>query len=67
MLERKTAELSDIQTEVFNMLVGYKEESQLNKKKVASRRSLQARRGIEQHFEDKALRETTRDAWFDEG
>ena len=66
MLVRKEQDLNEIQTEVFDLLVGYEEEEKLSKKKVASRRSLRARRAIEQHFENKRLHDDIDELWFHE-
>ena len=66
MLVRKEQDLNTIQTEVFDLLVGYQEEQQLSKKKVASRRSLRARRAIEKHFEEKKLHDDIDELWFNE-
>jgi len=66
MLVRKEQDLNEIQTEVFDLLVGYEEEEKLSKKKVASRRSLRARRAIEQHFENKRLHDDIDELWFNE-
>lgn len=66
MLVRKEQELNTIQTEVFDILVGYDDEEKLSKKKTASRRSLRARRAIEQHFEEKELHKEIDEFWFND-
>ncbi len=66
MLVRKEQNLNDIQTEVFDLLVGYQEEEQINRKKRASKRSLAARRAIERHFEEKQLHDDIDEPWFND-
>ncbi|MDI3326170.1 hypothetical protein QKW35_17455 [Pontibacterium granulatum] len=66
MLVRKEQDLNQIQTEVFDLLVGFDEEEKLSRKRVASRRSLRARRAIEQHFEEKKLHDEISERWYDE-
>lgn len=62
----KTQELNDTQVEVFDLLVGFEEEEQLSRKKLASRRALRARRAIEQHKEEKELASNIDECWFDD-
>lgn len=66
MLVRKEQDLNQIQTEVFDLLVGFDEEEKISRKRVASRRSLRARRAIEQHFEEKKLHDEISELWYDE-
>lgn len=66
MLVRKEQDLNPIQTEVFDLLVGFDEEEKLSRKRIASRRSLRARRAIEQHFEEKKLHDEISELWYDE-
>lgn len=67
MLIRKNQDLNAIQTEVFNVLVGFEEEEKLEQKKRASRRALEARRAIERHREELELsRDIDEEAWFEE-
>ncbi|WP_286240608.1 PA3496 family putative envelope integrity protein [Neptuniibacter halophilus] len=63
---RKAHELNDTQIEVFDLLVGFDEEEQLSKKKLASRRALKARRAIEQRREEKELAANIDECWFDD-
>jgi fumarate hydratase class II len=66
MLIRKEQDLNSIQTQVFDLLIGYDESEQINKKQHASRRSLEARRAIEKHFEEKQLHNEIDELWFDD-
>lgn len=66
MLVRKEQDLNKVQTEVFDLLVGFDEEEKISRKLVASRRSLRARRAIEQHFEEKKLHDEIDELWNDE-
>lgn len=66
MLIRKEQDLNSIQTELFDLLVGYNEAEQINRKQHASRRSLAARRAIEKHFEDKQLHDEIDELWFND-
>lgn len=66
MLVNKEQNLSEIQSEVFDLMVGYKEKEQLNQKKRAIRRSLETRRAIEQHYEEKQLHDNIDEPWFNE-
>lgn len=66
MLVRKEQDLNKVQTEVFDLLVGFDEEEKISRKRVASRRSLRARRAIEQHFEEKKLHDEIDELWNDE-
>lgn len=67
MLIRKNQDLNAVQTEVFNVLVGFEEEEKQERKKRASRRALEARRAIERHREERELsRDIDDEAWFEE-
>lgn len=67
MLVRKEQELSDIQTEVFDILVGYDVEETNRRKQHASKRLLEVRRAIERRREEKELSPFLNDdSWFDE-
>ena len=58
--------LNEVQTEVFNLIVGYDDNEKKNEKQKASRRSLEARRAIERHFEEKELFDTIDEPWSDD-
>ncbi|MGB0466022.1 MAG: PA3496 family putative envelope integrity protein [Pontibacterium sp.] len=60
----KDQNLNTIPTDVFNVLIGYEEEEKANQKKRATKRSFEARRAIEQHFEDKQLQDEITELWF---
>ncbi|MGH1462875.1 MAG: PA3496 family putative envelope integrity protein [Neptuniibacter sp.] len=63
---QKTKGLNETQIEVFDLLVGFEEEEQLSRKKLASRRALRARRAIEQHIEEKELSSHIDECWIDD-
>ncbi|MGB0204011.1 MAG: PA3496 family putative envelope integrity protein [Neptuniibacter sp.] len=63
---RKTQDLNETQIEVFDLMVGFEEEEQMSRKKLASRRALRARRAIEKRQEDKELSANIDECWFDE-
>lgn len=64
---RKSQDLNELQTEIFDLMVGIEEEEQQERQKVASKRSLLARRAIEHHREQKALvSEIDDEHWFDD-
>lgn len=63
---RKTEDLNETQTEVFDILVGFEEEEKLSRKKLASRRALKARRAIEQRFEERELASHIDECWLDD-
>ena len=58
--------LNEVQTEVFNLIVGYDDNEKKSEKQKASRRSLEARRAIERHFEEKELFDTIDEPWSDD-
>ncbi|MEM5537307.1 hypothetical protein WNY58_13000 [Neptuniibacter pectenicola] len=62
---RNTENLNEVQTEVFDLLVGFEEEEKLSRKKLASRRALKARRAIEQRFEEKELAAHIEECWLE--
>lgn len=65
MLIRKEQDLDPIQTEVFDLLVGYEVEEKNRRKQHATRRLLEARRAIERHREEKELMSRIDEtAWF---
>jgi len=67
MLIQKEQELSEIQAEVFNILVSYDVEEKNRRKQHASRRLLEARRAIERRQEEKALSPyLDEESWFDD-
>jgi hypothetical protein len=67
MLVRKEQELSDIQAEVFDILVSYDVEEKNRRKQHASKRLLEARRAIERRQEEKELSPfLDNESWFDD-
>ncbi|MDY6890643.1 MAG: hypothetical protein SVU24_03435 [Pseudomonadota bacterium] len=67
MLIRKEQDLDPIQTEVFDIMVGYDVEQKNRRKQHATKRLLEARRAIERHREEKELMAwLDRDFWFAE-
>ncbi len=62
----KSQNMNETQIEVFDLMVGFEEEEQLSRKKLASRRALKARRAIEQRQEEKELSSYIDECWFDE-
>ncbi len=67
MLIRKEQDLSEIQTEVFDIMVGYDIEEKNRQKQHASKRLLEARRAIERRREEKELSPyLNEESWFDE-
>lgn len=67
MLIRKEHNLDSIQTEVFDIMVGYDVEQNNRRKQHATKRLLEARRAIERHQEEKELLTwLDRDSWFED-
>ncbi len=67
MLIRKEQDLDPIQTEVFDIMVGYDVEQKNRRKQHATRRLLEARRAIERHREEKELMSRIDDeSWFED-
>ncbi|WP_290696947.1 PA3496 family putative envelope integrity protein [Amphritea sp.] len=67
MLKRKDQNLSQIQTEVFDIIVGIDEEKKQAKLKKASMKSLTYRRAIEERKQQKELEHQINDElWFDD-
>lgn len=67
MLIRKDQDLNEIQTEVFDIMIGIDEEEKQAQQKVASKRSLAARRAIEDRRQQQALEMEIDDQhWFDD-
>jgi hypothetical protein len=62
---RKTEDLNETQTEVFDIIVGFEEEEKISRKKLASRRALQTRRAIEQRVEERELAANIDECWAD--
>ena len=62
---RNTENLNEVQTEVFDLLVGFEEEEKLSRNKLASWRALKARRAIEQRFEEKELAAHIEECWLE--
>ena len=65
-MQHKTEDLNDTQTEVFDLLVGFEEEQQISRKKLASRRALKARREIERLDEERELSSNITECWFED-
>ncbi|GAB2579009.1 PA3496 family putative envelope integrity protein [Nitrincola alkalisediminis] len=66
MLIRSEQDLSPIQTEVFDLLIGYDVEQTNMRKKLASKRLLEARRAIEKRREELELAAfTDQESWFE--
>lgn len=66
MLNQKTNNLTEVQIEVIDALIGYEEEEKIKSKQQASRRLLAARRAIETRREERLLaKEINDEAWFD--
>lgn len=67
MLNQKRNDLSEVQIEVIDTLIGYEEEEKIKTKQLASRRLLAARRAIEERREEKRLeQEINEEAWFED-
>ncbi|QSR36986.1 hypothetical protein CFI10_18780 [Marinobacterium iners] len=67
MLIRKEQDLDPIQTEVFDIMVGYDVEQKIRRKQHATKRLLEDRRAIERHQEEKELMTwLDRESWFDD-
>jgi len=67
MLIRKEQDLDPIQTEVFDIMVGYDVEQTNRRKQHATKRLLEARRAIERRREEKELMTwLDRESWFDD-
>lgn len=67
MLIRQEQDLDPIQTEVFDLLVGYDVEEKNRRKQTATRRLFEARRAIEKRREEEALAAfIDRERWFDD-
>ncbi|EXJ09678.1 hypothetical protein DN062_09880 [Nitrincola tibetensis] len=66
MLIRSEQDLSPIQTEVFDLLIGYDVEQTNMRKKLASKRLLEARRAIEKRREELELAAfIDQESWFE--
>ncbi len=67
MLNQKRSDLSEVQIEVIDTLIGYAEEEKIKTKQLASRRLLAARRGIEEPKEKKrSAHNINVEPWFDD-
>ena len=67
MLIREDQDLNEIQTEVFDIMIGIDDEEKQAQKQVASRRSLAARRAIEDRKQQQELEmEINDEHWFDD-
>ncbi|MCW8885271.1 MAG: hypothetical protein OQK12_08435 [Motiliproteus sp.] len=60
-------QLSELQTQIFDIFMKLDSETQVAEKKAASDRTLHARRAIEDHFEKKRLHNALIEYDFDEG
>lgn len=56
--------ITELKTEVFNLIIGYEDQNKIQRRHQAVRKSLQARRAIEHHFEEKSLANQTTESWF---
>lgn len=67
MLIREEEDLDPIKTEIFDAVVGFDEEKNLEAKKSHSQRLLQARRAIEQHREELEMATYfDKESWFED-
>ncbi|SEQ20817.1 hypothetical protein SAMN03080615_00695 [Amphritea atlantica] len=67
MLIRKDQDLNEIQTTVFDIIVGIEEQEKQAQQKLASQKSLAVRRAIEEHKQRKELEYQINDElWFDD-
>ncbi len=62
---RDDHQLSDLQTQIFDIFMELDSETQVAEKKAASERNLHARRAIEDHFEKKRLHKALIDYDFE--
>lgn len=66
MLKHNSDLLNEVQLELMNTLMGYEDTKKLHNKKLATKRLLKVRRGIEERREQFNLaKEIDREAWFD--
>ena len=66
MLKQNTNTLNEVQLEIMNALMGYKDVKNLTHKKQATRRLFKARRAIEERRERHSLaKDIDREAWYD--
>ncbi len=67
MLNQKISNLSPVVIEVIDALIGYDDEEKIRHKARASKRTLAARRAIEEHREKRSLaKNVDEEAWFDD-
>ncbi|MBU2967711.1 hypothetical protein Q4508_00185 [Amphritea sp. 2_MG-2023] len=67
MLIRKDQDLNEIQTKIFDIIVGIDEHEKQAKQKQASQKSLSVRRAIEERRQRKELEYQINDErWFDD-
>jgi|GEM_PF-558809 len=60
-------EPADLKTELFDIIVGFDDEEKIREKQRASRKTLKARRAIEDYYESKELKAMTDDdSWFED-
>lgn len=66
MLKQNPNLLNEVQLVLMNTLMGYEDTKKLHHKRLATKRLLKARRGIEERREQhKLAKEINREAWFD--
>lgn len=67
MLIRKDQDLNEIQTKVFDIIVGIEEHEKQAKQKIASKKSLALRRALEERKQRKEFEYQINDErWFDD-
>ena len=67
MLIRKDQDLNEIQTTVFDIIIGIEEHEKQAKQKIASKKSLALRRALEERKQRKELEYQINDErWFDD-
>ena len=66
MLKQDTNTLNEVQLEIMNALMGYKDVRNLINKKQATKRLFKVRRAIEERRERHSLaKDINREAWYD--
>mgnify|MGYP005990224983 CR=1 FL=1 len=66
MLKQNADLLNEVQLELMNTLMGYEDTKKLHRKRLATKRLLKARRGIEERHEQHNLaKDIDKEAWFD--
>lgn len=65
MINQKVSELSHVQIEVIDTLIGFEDKQKIQHKQLAGKRLLAARRAIEAHREQQHLaRQVGEEDWF---